>query len=216
MTGPADASAETAPVASALPPSVEAARAVDLIVWPDPRLRKKCLAIEPYDDHARAVASALAERMFEVMREHKGVGLAASQVGVLARMFVMNATGEPEDDRVIINPVLSEPDGTEEAEEGCLSLPKINTPVIRSEYLRLQAIDLHGNPIDEVGEGFIARVWQHETDHLNGVLLLDKMGPTEKMRHRKAVRNLQDDWDDAHPPEEKPAKPRRRFGRRRK
>src|SRR5436309_2290418 len=85
-----------------------------IILYPDPRLRKKAKPVEKFDDNL----AALAERMLQLMRENKGVGLAATQVGEMVRMFVMNATGKPEDDRVYVNPVLSDPADSDEAEEG--------------------------------------------------------------------------------------------------
>src|SRR4051794_24643770 len=92
-----------------------------IIQYPDPRLKKLSADVTTFDERLKALAA----RMFELMREEKGVGLAAPQVGENVRMFVMNATGEPADDRVYVNPVLSDPIGEEEAEEGCLSLPDI-------------------------------------------------------------------------------------------
>jgi len=128
-------------------------------------------------------------------------------------MFVMNPTGEPEDDRIYINPRLSEPEGEEEREEGCLSLPEINTPVLRSLRLRIRAVDLDGREIDETAEGLVARVWQHETDHLDGVLILDKMPATVRMAHRRKLKELEDAWNEANPePRQQPRK--RRPGQR--
>jgi peptide deformylase len=165
-----------------------------IIHYPDPRLKKVSQPIIDID----ATIQALAGRMFELMREHKGVGLAAPQVGQNIRMFVMNHTGEPGDDRVYINPVLSDADGEEEAEEGCLSLPNIHVNVARAKRLRMQAIDLNGKPIDQAGEGFIARVWQHEFDHLIGTLLTDRMGPVAKMTYRKALKELSEEYEVEH------------------
>lgn len=208
---PSAAQSSKPPVDPALP---EDPRAATLVLYPDRRLRARAAAIETFDPETIRRLGGLAARMLEVMRERKGVGLAAPQVGVAVRMFVMNATGEPQDDRVYVNPRLSDPEGEEEREEGCLSLPEINTPVLRSLRLRLQARDVEGNAIDETAEGFIARVWQHETDHLDGVLILDKMPPTVKMSHRKKLKELEDDFAKAHPElSQKPAKKKRRFGR---
>src|ERR1700748_38254 len=100
-----------------------------IILWPDPRLRKIRQPVGTFDDSL----AALSARMFELMREARGVGLAAPQVGLNIRLFVANATGEPGDDIVYVNPTLSDADGEEEAEEGCLSLPKINGHILRSK-----------------------------------------------------------------------------------
>lgn len=163
-----------------------------IIHYPDPRLKKISQPVGEID----AALRALADRMFELMREHKGVGLAAPQVGMNIRMFVMNHTGEPGEDRVYINPVLSDADGDEEAEEGCLSLPNIHVNVFRAKRLRMQALDLEGKPVDQAGEGFMARVWQHEFDHLNGTLLTDRMGPVAKMTYRKVLKELTEKYEE--------------------
>src|SRR5436190_5044668 len=144
-----------------------------IIFYPDPRLKKMSQPVQEFDERLRFLAA----RMLELMREAKGVGLAAPQVGENIRMFVMNPTNEPGDDRVYVNPELSDADGEEEAEEGCLSLPGIHIQVVRNKQIRMRAQDLEGKPIEEVATGFIPRVWQHETDHLNGTLLTDRMGP---------------------------------------
>ena len=189
--------------------------AVELVLYPDPRLRRRSRPLEAFDDATLGKLKVLADRMFDLMREHKGVGLAAPQVGLNLRLFVMNPTGEPSDARVYLNPVLLDPDGEEEAEEGCLSLPDIRTLVPRSSRLRIHARGLDGGTINETAEGFVTRVWQHEVDHLDGVLILDKMPPTAKMASKKKLRELEDDWKKDHPDVAPPAKKKRRFGRRR-
>jgi peptide deformylase len=201
-----------------LPDTPEAARAVDLVLWPDPRLRRKCRPIDLDAPGAREVVAALVERMFEIMRREEGVGLAAPQVGVDARLFVMNVTGEPEDDCAYINPQLSEPsDRADEYEEGCLSLPDIRTPVLRSDRLRLQAVTPEGEPVDVTAEAFVPRVWQHEVDHLDGVLILDKMGPTAKLAARKTLRDLEARFAEANPKAEEREVPKgRKTAKRRK
>jgi peptide deformylase len=171
-------------------------QALKIIYWPDPRLIRISKPVERFD----AALAALANRMFELMREHKGVGLAAPQVGKNLRLFVMNPTADPAHDRVYVNPVLSDADGDEEAEEGCLSLPKININVFRSLTLRIRAQDLEGNAFEQVETGYVARIWQHETDHLNGILLLDRMGPAARITYRKLLKDLKDQYDADHPP----------------
>jgi len=163
---------------------------LQIVFYPDPRLRKVSQKVEKIDDSVKALAA----RMFQLMREHKGVGLAAPQVGQNIRLFVMNHTGEPADDRVYINPELTEAEGTEEGEEGCLSLPGINAKIIRDKSLRIRAHDLDGKPIDELASGYIARVWQHETDHLNGTLITDRMGAVAKMTAKKKLKELEEQY----------------------
>ena len=163
-----------------------------IIQYPDPRLKKMSKPVEAFDDNLRQLAA----RMLELMREAKGVGLAAPQVGLNIRMFVMNPTGEAADDRVYVNPDLSGGEGEEEAEEGCLSIPGVNVKVLRHKQLTMRAWDLEGKPIEQVATGFIPRVWQHELDHLNGTLLTDRMGPVAKMANRKILKELEDKYND--------------------
>src|SRR5215210_9511377 len=106
-----------------------------IILYPDPRLKKMSRPVDVFDERLRLLAA----RMFELMREEKGVGLAAPQVGENIRLFVMNPSSEPGDDRVYVNPVLSDPSGEEESEEGCLSLPDIRADILRSKSIRIDA-----------------------------------------------------------------------------
>ena len=161
-----------------------------VILYPDPRLRKVSKEVETFDENLRA----LSDRMFLLMREHRGVGLAAPQVGVNLRVFVMNATGQPEDDRVYVNPVLTEAEGEEEAEEGCLSLPKLNVNVWRAKKMRMDARRVTGEAVQEEATGYLARIWQHEFDHLNGTMLTDRMGPVAKLANRKLLRDLEEQF----------------------
>ena len=168
---------------------------LQIILYPDPRLLKVSKPVKEINEEIRALAA----KMFELMRAAKGVGLAAPQVGKNIRLFVMNPTGEPGDDRVIINPVLSEAEGEESGEEGCLSIPEIKVQIVRAKTVKLAAQDLAGKAIEETQSGYVARVWQHEFDHLNGTLLLDRMGAVAKMTHRKKIKSLEDDYSESHP-----------------
>ena len=169
---------------------------LQIIQYPDPRLRKPSLPVTAFD----ADLAALAARMFQMMRDAKGVGLAAPQVGLNVRLFVMNHTGEPADDRAYVNPDLSEADGDGEDEEGCLSLPKVTVTVIRPTRVLMRAKDVAGHPIEQWAEDdYVARIWQHETDHLNGIMLTDRMGPVAKLTHRKILRGLEEKWAERHP-----------------
>lgn len=167
-------------------PSPESLR---IIHFPDPRLRKRADEVTP--EEFGPALNAIVARMFELMREDKGVGLAAPQVGVLKRLFVMNHTGEPGDDRVYINPELTDPEGSERDEEGCLSLPGIRAKILRDFKITVSAQGLDGKPFTETAEGYMARVWQHEHDHLNGTLLIDRMGPVARMQCRKKLKGLE-------------------------
>ncbi|MBK8914287.1 MAG: peptide deformylase [Phycisphaerales bacterium] len=159
-----------------------------IIHYPDSRLRARSAPVERFDAGLRELAA----QMFSLMRESKGVGLAAPQVGVLLRMFVMNATGQPDDDRVLINPVIDEMEGSAQATEGCLSIPGVNVQIRRPVACRIIAQDLAGERVELRGRDLVARIWQHETDHLNGVLILDRMGPTDRVATKKVLRALED------------------------
>jgi peptide deformylase len=166
-----------------------------IINYPDPRLKKVSKPVAVVDEAIRALAG----RMLELMREHRGVGLAAPQVGHNIRLFVMNHTGEPGDDRVFINPELSEAEGAEEAEEGCLSLPGLNANIVRDKTMRIVATDLAGKRIEQKASGYEARVWQHEFDHLNGTLIIDRMGTVAKMTAKKKLKEMEEKFAEEHP-----------------
>jgi peptide deformylase len=175
------------------------AKDLTIIRYPDPRLRKTSAPVTVFTPELTELAAA----MLQLMKEARGVGLAAPQVGENIRLFVMNPTGEEGAQRIYVNPVLSQAEGEEEGEEGCLSLPNITAKVWRSKSLRMQAQDLAGNPIEETADGYVARIWQHETDHLNGTLIIDRMGPVARLASRRILKELQQKWDDDHPGEGK-------------
>jgi peptide deformylase len=166
-----------------------------VIQYPDPRLRQVAKPVNEFDERLKVLVA----RMFTLMRQHKGVGLAAPQVGIGQRVFVMNATGKSEDDHVYVNPELFDLTGSEEGEEGCLSLPEINAMIDRAKALRIIAKDVEGNPVEQTETGYVARIWQHEFDHLNGVLITDRMGDVARMAHRKQLRELEKEYEIAHP-----------------
>jgi peptide deformylase len=166
---------------------------LSVIHYPDPRLRKTCEPITEFDDDL----AALVDRMLELMGTGRGVGLAAPQVGLLLRMFVANVTGEDGDSQVFVNPVIRDRAGNVEAEEGCLSLPGIDVNVRRARQCRIEAQDLRGDPVEIEGEDLICRVWQHETDHLDGVLIIDRMGPSDRIATRNVLRSLEEGYADA-------------------
>ena len=171
-------------------------RDLKIIYWPDPRLRKMSKPITEFDEKL----GALARRMLELMREHRGVGLAAPQVGENIRLFVMNPNpgADPKDDKVYVNPQLFDLEGEEENEEGCLSLPGINVKVWRSLNVKLRAQDLEGRGIEEAQSGYLPRIWQHEIDHLNGTLLTDRMGPVARLASRRTLKELEERYAADH------------------
>jgi len=159
-----------------------------IVLYPHPVLRESAQPLDVVNDDVRAVA----DRMIELMHEARGVGLAAPQVGLPWRMFVINPTNEPGDDWVVINPVLSNPGPhTEPRDEGCLSLPGITAEVTRPAEITLSALDREGQPFTLHSDDFPARVWQHEFDHLDGVLILDKMTRIDRMANKRAIAELE-------------------------
>ncbi|MGH7176266.1 MAG: peptide deformylase [Tepidisphaeraceae bacterium] len=185
--------------------SEENSNSLEILCYPDPRLRQVAKPVDRFDDDL----AALAARMIELMHRYRGVGLAAPQVGVGKRIFVMNPTGQPGDDRIYVNPQLVDLSGEQEAEEGCLSLPDIHVMIVRSRSARMVASNLTGEPFDQAETEYVARVWQHEFDHLNGILLTDRMGDVARMTHRRALRELEEKFAASQPSgrRSKPARP---------
>jgi peptide deformylase len=140
----------------------------------DPVLRMRADEVEEFDEELRNVS----ERMIQLMHDAEGVGLAATQVGILRRFFVFTLDGE---DRLLVNPVVT-PVGrdTEVDAEGCLSLGSVRVPVERATKVALEARDVDGNPVSLELEGYPARVVQHEVDHLDGKLMLDRTDPESR------------------------------------
>lgn len=159
-----------------------------IVHYPEPVLREKARPIEQVNDEVRAVA----QRMIELMHRAPGVGLAAPQVGLPWRLFVANPTGEAGDDRVYINPSFVELTGPNAPrEEGCLSLPGVHVDVTRPTVATIRALNLDGEVFEDSADDLLARIWQHEFDHLEGVLIIDKMSAMDRMANRRALRELE-------------------------
>ncbi len=140
----------------------------------DPVLRMRANEVESFD----AELARLAEKMTELMHDGDGIGLAATQVGVLKRLFVFNDEGE---DRIVVNPVLTiTGKETETDEEGCLSLGPVRMPVERHVQVTVDGVDQAGEPLHLELEGLSARVVQHEADHLDGRLIIDRTDPESR------------------------------------
>lgn len=120
--------------------------------------------------------------MFETMYAAKGLGLAAVQVGVNKRLFVADLQRRGEKKHVLINPVIVERSGEQTTEEGCLSCPQLFGKVSRAMKVRVEAMGLDGKHVSLEAEGLLATVFQHETDHLDGILFLDRLEPAERAR----------------------------------
>ena len=157
----------------------------------DPVLRSPAQPVTTFDDALRKLASD----MDDTMRDAPGVGLAAPQVGVPRRLFVFD---DGETRGALANPEITwRSDETQEGEEGCLSIPGVFFPVVRAERVRVSAQDLNGAPVEMEGDGLLARIFQHEIDHVDGILFLDRLAPD----HRKeAMRLLREQDLGAAPP----------------
>jgi peptide deformylase len=151
---------------------------LQIITYPHPTLRHAAKPIRRVDADLRG----LVREMFALMYEAKGIGLAANQVDLPVRLFIMNLAGKlgEGEEQVFINPVVSLPKGSDEAEEGCLSLPGLYGNVIRPKSVRVNAYNLAGQEIQRDVTGLEARCIQHETDHLDGILFTDKMSPSQR------------------------------------
>lgn len=159
-----------------------------VLKYPDPRLREAGVELARVD----AAVRALTERMFELMFQHKGVGLAAQQVGVPARLFVASPSFHEDDRRVYVNPRLISMEGSQETEEGCLSFPNISCRIKRYNFATIRAMNLDGTVFEESGEELLARIFQHEMDHVDGRLLVDRMGSVAKLSNRRALKDLEE------------------------
>lgn len=180
--------------------------ALRLVEYPARVLRQKARPIPAVNDEVRAVAA----RMIEIMRAEEGIGLAAPQVGLDWRMFIADVPADPERQRsaaadpaeatdgvvVYINPVLSGAEGgLDKMEEGCLSLPDLRGDVLRPLGITINATDLQGREFTQRATGLLARCWQHEMDHLDGVLIIDRFTQQSRLKLRRQLRELERDGD---------------------
>ncbi len=160
-----------------------------ILQHPDPRLRQKALPVTTFD----ADLQRLIDDMFETMYAAPGVGLAATQVGVAKRLAVMDCAedkGQPQP-MVLINPEIVDPEDRQDMEEGCLSVPGVGEKVQRYNRLKLRALDRNGQPFELLAEGLMAQAVQHEIDHLDGTLYLDRLSSLKRERLLKKLRKQQ-------------------------
>lgn len=160
---------------------------MEIVFFPHPTLRHKSKPLKRVDRELKDIVSS----MFDVMYEAKGIGLAANQVDLPLQLFVINTSGKrgEGEELVFVNPVIDQPKGSEEAEEGCLSIPGVNGRVNRPAQIHVSAYDIAGNEIDMIADGLLARAIQHEYDHLQGVLFIDRMSDT-------AVKQIEGELDE--------------------
>jgi peptide deformylase len=158
-----------------------------ILHYPDERLREHGKRIDTFTDEVKQLIDDMAETMYAA----PGVGLAATQIGVPLQVFVVDTAeeGAPSDFRVFVNPEILESEGDVTWNEGCLSFPGVNEEIERAAKVRVRAQDREGKSFELVAEGLLAVAIQHEHDHLQGVLMIDHMGPLKKrMTHRKMLK----------------------------
>jgi peptide deformylase len=163
---------------------------MQIVKYPHPALRRIAKPVPQVNDDIRR----LVDEMIRLMHEGNGIGLAAPQVAVPLRIVVMNPRRkdeEPGEDMVFINPQITSRTGVVREEEGCLSLPELYARVRRAGQVQLQAQDRDGNHFELELEGLPARVIQHETDHLQGILFIDKLDMADKIRILPQIREFE-------------------------
>jgi len=156
--------------------------------FPADVLAKPAGPVEKIDDNLRR----LVEKMTDIMLENKGIGLAAPQVGVPLRLFIISLDGTRESVRAYVNPTVSPAGELEPMEEGCLSVPGVYTKIRRYKKCKVTATDLAGNKFTEEAEGLYARALQHEYDHIEGTTIADRMGSAARIAHRKQLKKLEE------------------------
>ena len=160
---------------------------LEILEFPDPRLRKKAEPVADVDDDIRELVG----QMFATMYEANGIGLAATQVNVHRRIVVMDLSEERDQPRVFINPKVTVLDEEPESyDEGCLSVPGFYEPVVRPKRVEIKALDRDGAPFTEEVDGLLAVCIQHEIDHLNGKLFVDNLSSMKRERIRKKLEKI--------------------------
>jgi peptide deformylase len=152
----------------------------------DPVLRQRANAVTDIDGRLAAVVEGMVGALYDA----HGLAVAAPQVGILKRLFVYEID-EEEGPQVIINPVIAEASGEWAFEEGCLSVPGLSWEIVRPKEVHLTGFDLDGNEVSFEADELLARMFQHELDHLDGILLLDRLDEDQRKEAKRAVRKLQ-------------------------
>jgi len=172
---------------------------LEILEFPDDRLRKKAAPVETVDETVLGII----DDMFETMYEAPGVGLAATQVNIHRRIIVIDTSEEKTEPLALVNPEIIYTEGTEESQEGCLSVPEVYESVTRAEKVKVRALNRDGEPFELIADELLAICIQHEIDHLNGKLFVDYLSPLKRQRIRKKLekahkQNLKESKN--HPP----------------
>jgi len=164
-----------------------------IVQYPHPALRWAARPLTAIDKQVRMHAA----EMLELMYAHKGLGLAATQVALPYQMLALNFTGDPQQrdkEGVFINPVILERKGTIEDDEGCLSFPGLYAKVRRAKSVKVEAYNINGEKVEVAAQDLASRAWQHEVDHLHGVLFIDKLGPIGKLAVRNTLKEFEREY----------------------
>lgn len=167
---------------------------MQILKYPHPTLRHKCKPLRRVDREL----TRLVAQMFETMYEHRGVGLSANQVDLPYRLFIINVESDPQqkgEEHVFLNPVITSRKGMVEREEGCLSFPEIYAPVRRPEKVTISAYNLAGEELNYELTGLFARAVQHELDHLDGILFVDRLTPANRLKIKEALSDLEVEFE---------------------
>jgi peptide deformylase len=159
---------------------------LEILEYPDPRLRTLAAPVEQVDDALRA----LIDDMFETMYDAPGIGLAASQVDVHKRFLVLDVSEEKDQPLVLINPEILERQGEQVCQEGCLSVPGVYAEVSRAESIRVRALDRDGKSFELQADGLLAVCIQHEMDHLDGKLFVDHLSMLKREMLKKKLAKI--------------------------
>ncbi|MDY6941444.1 MAG: peptide deformylase [Pseudomonadota bacterium] len=160
---------------------------LDILHFPDPRLREKAKAVAEVDERIRQLVSDMLETMYDA----SGVGLAAIQVNVRERVIVADVSDNRDEPLHFINPEIVWQEGGKESDEGCLSVPGIYEPVRRAEKIRVKALNTEGESFELEADGLLSVCIQHEIDHLNGKLFVDYLSELKRQRIRKRLAKAQ-------------------------
>lgn len=156
---------------------------LQILHYPDSRLRSKAKPVDVVDGGIRRLIDDLLETMYDA----PGIGLAATQVNVHKRVLVVDVSENRDEPHAFVNPVIEFAEGAQEREEGCLSVPGFYEPVQRAEHIRVAALDKEGNPFTLQAEGLLAVCIQHECDHLDGKLFVDYLSSLKRQRIKKKL-----------------------------
>ena len=162
-----------------------------ILLYPDPRLHTKAAKVSSVDEKIRQLINEMSETMYAA----PGVGLAATQVDVHLRVIVIDNADTRDQLRVFINPELLESKGEADCEEGCLSVPGVYEKVARAQHIRVRALDTNGEPFELAAEGLLAVCIQHEMDHLEGQVYVEKLSRLKRQRILGRIKKRQRERD---------------------